>query len=138
MGGPCCSSSFSTISIARSTPAQNERGAARRTRLLTHPRPRGGGEGVEGTLPVETGAQESDRRAREPARDPGPVVRAFRLDGVADPVQPALRRVADGAEDAAQAAAPREHPALEIDRVRARPLVELAPLGRVVDDPLRR
>jgi len=31
-GGPCCWSSFSTISIARSTPAQNDRGPASRTR----------------------------------------------------------------------------------------------------------
>src|SRR5207248_2996784 len=43
----CSASSRSTISIARSTPAQKERGAAKRTRLLTRSPPvRGGGKSV--------------------------------------------------------------------------------------------
>src|SRR5262249_16984383 len=139
MGGPCSASRRSTISIARSTPAQKERGAASSTRLLTVFSPVGWcvGRRVPQAVPAKPVRPGGDAASvvslyclQAFQRTPGTRDRAQSDDGLADePVQeaervdlsvwrrapgdaaePPRRRVAHRAQATDEPAAARERP----------------------------
>src|SRR5919197_6739398 len=150
-GAPCCSSRRSTISIARSTPAQNERGAASSTLPLTAHTPAtrlhsnlvasfGRSRGhrplqrAQRGHGIAHGAQRVAATRHHPAQQADDVRAAVYVHGLIDALDRALDAVGDDTDHAREPAAAGEHAALHVDRVRAARRVQPAALRRVVHE----
>ena len=121
------SSSRSTISIARSTPAQNERGAASRTRF-TQPTSSRACESASSARLPSTPARLTPIGARANAfTSPRPRVRPSGVHGVAEAVRASARACPTLRAGSREPPGRGEHAALHVDGVGARALAQ--PLG---------